>query len=339
MFAHTWQLPLAFFIRIKPWANLTRMRIGLLSSASGVGKVWSLEVRMWGGHFGNDSSPCPCWYFFCFVFHMAFSWLYKSSGLGFVFQGIQINPTTLDIQCRKRWTNMHLGSLAFTISVFWKMRVLLNHHVQFCKRLHQEALESRRCRDGDGDGRCRLLKNRRYPPLKLPHFWSWHCWPKIQRWSFGCEISVTRKRPVQTKMQLATDDVSLCFLIILQCKAQNVSLKGMPSPAIPILQAAGRTCSSTEPLGAPSDCRRDTKKTKPTSLGIVIWMQSCMYTVPDYVQYQISTYLNMSNGPRQVVHKQVSHSQFSHFGSRKGRNDSNLFDPSGNISLIARDNA
>ena len=63
-------------------------------------------------------------------------------------------------------------------------------------------------------------------------------------------------------MQLATDDVSLCFLIILQCKAQNVSLKGMPSPAIPILQAAGRTCSSTEPLGAPSDCRRDTKKNK-----------------------------------------------------------------------------
>ena len=47
----------------------------------------------------------------------------------------------------------------------------------------------------------------------------------------------------------------------------------------------------------------------------------------------------MSNGPRQVVHKKVSHSQFSHFGSRKGRNDSNLFDPSGNISLIARDNA
>ena len=36
---------------------------------------------------------------------------------------------------------MQLGSLAFTISVFWKMRVLLAHHVQFCKRLQQEALE------------------------------------------------------------------------------------------------------------------------------------------------------------------------------------------------------
>ena len=41
----------------------------------------------------------------------------------------------------------------------------------------------------------------------------------------------------------------------------------------------------------------------------------------------------------QVVHKKFSHSQFSQFGSRKGRNDSNLFDPSGSISLNTRDNA
>ena len=67
---------------------------------------------------------------------------------------------------------MQLGSPAFTMSVFWKMWVLLAHHVQFCKRLHQEALEPLEdvFEDGDGDGRCRLLKTRRYPPLKLPHF-------------------------------------------------------------------------------------------------------------------------------------------------------------------------
>ena len=65
---------------------------------------------------------------------------------------------------------MQLGSLAFTISVFWKMRVLLAHHVHFCKRLQQEALEPLEDAFEDGDGRCRLLKTRRYPPLKLPHF-------------------------------------------------------------------------------------------------------------------------------------------------------------------------
>ena len=41
----------------------------------------------------------------------------------------------------------------------------------------------------------------------------------------------------------------------------------------------------------------------------------------------------------QVVHKKFSHSQFSQFGSNKGRNDSNLFDPSGSIFLNTRDNA
>ena len=36
-------------------------------------------------------------------------------------------------------------------------------------------------------------------------------------------------------------------------------------------------------------------------------------------------------------HNKVSYSQFCQFGSRKSRNDSNLLDPSGSISLIARD--
>ena len=53
------------------------------------------DENVWGGHVGRDSSSCPNWFFFCYVFHMAFSWLFKSSGLGFVFlQGIQINPAT-----------------------------------------------------------------------------------------------------------------------------------------------------------------------------------------------------------------------------------------------------
>ena len=38
-------------------------------------------------------------------------------------------------------------------------------------------------------------------------------------------------------------------------------------------------------------------------------------------------------------HNKVSYSQFCQFGSRKSRNDSNLLDPSGSISLIARDSA
>ena len=122
---------------------------------------------------------------------------------------------------------MQLGSLAFTILVFWKIWVLMAHHVGLCKRLHQEALENV---FEDGDCRCTLLKTRRYPPFKLPHFWSWRCWPKIQRWSFGFadstslsgEISVTRKRfqTVQTKIHLATDNVSWFFLGILYCSTK-----------------------------------------------------------------------------------------------------------------------
>ena len=38
-------------------------------------------------------------------------------------------------------------------------------------------------------------------------------------------------------------------------------------------------------------------------------------------------------------HNKVSHSQFCQFGSRKSRDDSNLLDSSGSISLIARDSA
>ena len=162
---------------------------------------------------------------------------------------IQINPTTTLINfghsniqykwtldqdrkrntSRKRWANMQLGSLAFTILVFRKIWVLMAHHVGLCKRLHQEALENV---FEDGDCRCTLLKTRRYPPFKLPHFWSWRCWPKIQRWSFGFadstsrsgEISVTRKR-FQTKIHLATDNVSWYFLGILYC---TMAISGHP---------------------------------------------------------------------------------------------------------------
>ena len=38
-------------------------------------------------------------------------------------------------------------------------------------------------------------------------------------------------------------------------------------------------------------------------------------------------------------HNKVSYSQFCLFGSRKSRNDSNLLDPSGSISLVAKDSA
>ena len=72
---------------------------------------------------------------------------------------------------------------------------------------------------------------------------------------------------------------------------------------------------------------------------MVIWTQSCMYTVPDYVQSNFKIAEQWAMAICQVVQKKVSHSQFSHFGSRKGRNDSNMFDPSENISLSARDNA
>ena len=44
-------------------------------------------------HADTSCASCSIWHFLR---------LYKSSGLGFVFQGIQINPKALDIQCRKR---------------------------------------------------------------------------------------------------------------------------------------------------------------------------------------------------------------------------------------------
>ena len=42
---------------------------------------------------------------------------------------------------------------------------------------------------------------------------------------------------------------------------------------------------------------------------------------------------------KETLHKRFCHSQFCQFGSRKGRNDSNEFDPSGSISFTARDSA
>ena len=76
--------------------NLDRnvRRFALIGCPCGKVLVFKDE-NVWGGHVGRDSSSCPNWFFFCYVFHMAFSWLFKSSGLGFVFlQGIQINPAT-----------------------------------------------------------------------------------------------------------------------------------------------------------------------------------------------------------------------------------------------------
>lgn len=65
------------------------------------------------------------------------------------------------------------------------------------------------------------------------------------------------------------------------------------------------------------------------------------HVLPDSIRFQFSTELKKQRPVIlcQVVHKKFSHSQFSQLGSRKGRNDSNLFDPSGSISLNTRDNA
>ena len=181
-------------------------------------------------HADTSCASCSIWHFLR---------LYKSSGLGFVFQGIQINPKALDIQCRKRWSNMQPGSPAFTISVFWKMRVLASLTYTAGAISARGFTRMRRWRCSGWRWEMSATEEQVVHPLKRPlTFWvaDVNQNPKIQRWSFGCEIlNKTPKRPLQTK----TSDW-WCFLMfpdhILQYKTQNVFLKGIPSP-VSILQA------------------------------------------------------------------------------------------------------
>ena len=127
---------------------------------------------------------------------------------------------------------MQFGSLAFTVLVFRKIRVPLTHHIQLGRRLHQEALENV---FEDGNCRCTLLKTRRKhamcvgrcSPLKLPHSWSWRCWPKIQRWPFGFSISQTSLcgkisvAPKRSKKTVPNNDSPgnwPCFLVFKYCR-------------------------------------------------------------------------------------------------------------------------
>ena len=158
-------------------------------------------------HADTSCASCSIWHFLR---------LYKSSGLGFVFQGIQINPKALDIQCRKRWSNMQPGSPAFTISVFWKMRVLASLTYTAGAISARGFTRMRRWRCQDGDGRCRLLKNRWFILWSGPSPFESLTWTKIRKSKDDLSVARFWIKPQKDRcrQRLATDDVSWCFLII-----------------------------------------------------------------------------------------------------------------------------
>ena len=93
-------------------------------------------------------------------------------------------------------------------------------------------------------------------------------------------------------------------------------------------------------LGAPSACRRICHEQNWIHKPWDGHLNAVMYV--NFARVRLFWTFNIAEQPTltlQVVHNKVSHSQFCQFGSRKGRHDSNEFDPSGSISFIAKDNA